>query len=184
MFTTASAPISSASATMRLVAMARASNQRGVGSLDIDPYAINASGETSRSLEYKLTDDGIQILGAPYFAERTEVGRTPTKHHQSFDFTSIIEQWIKDKGLDTEWGLNEDRDLRKVAGAIAHTISTRGSQKYREPDKQTDVYSSVIIESVDILAEMLLTGSGERLLGAVDTLARADGDKVSTTKIK
>ena len=91
---------------------------------NMDTKNINASGETSRSLEYKLTDDGIQILGAPYFAERTEVGRTPTKHHQSFDFTSIIEQWIKDKGLDTEWGLNEDRDLRKVAGAIAHTIST------------------------------------------------------------
>jgi len=145
---------------------------------------VNASGDTSRSLEYKFTDKGIQILGAPYFAERTEIGRTPTKNHQSFDFQSIIAQWIKDKGLDIKWGLDEERDIRKVAGAIVHTISTRGSRKYREPDKQTDVYSTVVIESVDILTDMLLTGTTERLLGMVDNIAREDGDKVSTTKIK
>lgn len=145
---------------------------------------INASGETSASLEYELTNTGIQILGAPYFAERTEIGRTPTKNHQSFDFTSIISQWIIDKGLRADFGISDDRDLKKVAGAIAHTISTRGSSKYRGDRPQTDVYSTVILEAVDELGEEILTGSGERLLGIIDRLVREDGDKAGTTRIK
>lgn len=150
---------------------------------NMETEGVNASGETSRSLEYELTDTGIQILGAQYFAERTEIGRTPTKNHQSFDFQSIIAQWIKDKGLDSQWGLDEERDIRKAALAIVRNITQFGSSKYRGDRPQTDVYSSVILESVDQLAEKLLTGSGERLLGMLDNLIREDGEKTGTTKI-
>lgn len=145
---------------------------------------INASGNTSESLEYALTENGIQILGAEYFAERTEVGRTPTKNKQSFDFQSIISKWIKDKGLDDEWGLNEERDIRRAAFGIVRNITTLGSSKYRGERPQTDVYSTVITDGVEDLAEQLLVGSGERLLGMVENLLRENGQKVGTTKIK
>lgn len=145
---------------------------------------INASGETSASLEYVLTDNGIMILGAPYFAERTEVGRTPTKHHQSFDFTSVIAKWIKDKNLDVQWGLEKERDVRNIAYVISQKISKLGSSKYRGDRPQTDVYSTAVVEAVDDLSEKLLTGSGERLLGFMDELIRIDGDKVGNIKIK
>lgn len=145
---------------------------------------INASGETSRSLEYVFTDTGIQILGAEYFAERTEVGRTPTKNKQSFDFQSIIAQWIKDKGLDDEWGLDDERDIRRAAFGIVRNITTLGSSKYRGDRPQTDVYSTAIDDAVDDIEDKLLTGAGERLLGLLDEFMRENGQKVGRTKIK
>ena len=145
---------------------------------------VNASGRTSASLEYVLTDYGIQIVGAPYFAERVEVGRTPTKNPMTFDFAAIIAQWIKDKGIQSKFEISNDRDLQKVAKAIAFKISSEGSLKYREPDKQTDVYSTAVAESVEELAQKLLTSAGERLMGVMDDIIRQDGDKVGTTKIK
>lgn len=145
---------------------------------------INASGETSASLEYVLTNNGIMILGAPYFAERTEVGRTPTKNHQSFDFTSVIAKWIKNKNLDVQWGLDKERDVRNIAYVISQNISKLGSSKYRGDRPQTDVYSTAVAEAVDDLSQKLLTGSGEKLLGMMDELIRIDGDKVGTVKIK
>ena len=150
---------------------------------NMETLHINASGETSESLEYTMEGDRLQILGAPYFAERTEVGRTPTKNPQSFDFTSIIAKWIEDKGLKNEFGIDDDRDLRKVAGAIAHTISTRGSQKYREPDKQTDVYSSVLVEEIENLCGLFMTKSVEIIMGALDNLQRKNGQKITTKKL-
>lgn len=145
---------------------------------------INASGETSASLEYVLTDNGIMILGAPYFAERTEVGRTPTKNHQSFDFVSVISKWINDKNLEAQFNIKDERDLRRIAGGIVHNITTLGSSKYRGDRPQTDVYSTAVAEAVDDLSKKLLTGSGERLLGMMDELIRIDGDKIGTVKIK
>lgn len=150
---------------------------------NMERLGINASGKTSESLESVLTEKGVQILGAPYFAERTEVGRTPTKNHQKWDFAGAIAKWIDDKGLRSDFQIKDDRDLNKVSKAIAMKISREGSQKYREPDKRTDVYSGIIAESLDDLAKIFLVREGERLLGYFDNITRADGDKVGKTKL-
>lgn len=151
---------------------------------NMEREGVNASGETSASLEYVLTDTGIQILGAEYFAERTEVGRTPTRNPQSFDFAAIIAQWIKDKGVESKFDIGDDRDLQKVSKAIAFKISREGSAKYRGDIPMTDVYSTAIDEAVDELTEQLMTSAGERLMGMMDAIVRQDGDKVTMTKIK
>lgn len=144
---------------------------------------VNATGETSASLEYALTDSGIQILGAPFFAERTEVGRTPTSRKDPWDWQTKLAEWIKAKGLESRFNISDDRDLQKVVRAIYWKMNREGSLKYREPDKQTDVYSTAVTEAVDELSEKLLTGAGERLMGVMDELARMNGDKVGRTKI-
>lgn len=150
-------------------------NMQGLG--------INASGETSASLEAVLTDKGIQILGAPYFAERTEIGRTPTVNHKNWDFAAVIAQWIDDKGIRGTFQISDDRDLKRVSKAIAMKISREGSQKYREPEKRTDVYSSILIESIDDLSKIFLAKEAERLMGVLDNMKRVDGVKVGTTKL-
>lgn len=144
---------------------------------------VNATGETSASLEYVLTDSGIQILGAPYFAERTEVGRTPTARKDPWDWRTKLSEWIKAKGLESQFHIKDDRDLQKVVEAIYWKITKKGSSKYRNPEMQTDVYSTAVSEAVDELTEKLLTGAGERLMGLLDNIARMDGDKVGKTKI-
>lgn len=137
---------------------------------NMEEQNINASGETSRSLEAVLTPTGLQILGADHFAERTETGRTPTVNPQSFDFVSIIKKWIDDKGLRATFGIEDDRDLASVASAIVHNITTLGSAKYRGDMPMTDVYSSVIDQSVDELGEKVLISSAERLEGILERL--------------
>ena len=66
---------------------------------NMEEQNINASGQTSASLESVVTDDGVQILGAEFFAERTEIGRTPTVNPQSFDFVSIIKNGLTTRGF-------------------------------------------------------------------------------------
>ena len=144
---------------------------------------VNATGETSASLEYVLTDSGIQILGVPFFAERTEVGRTPTARKDPWDWRTKLSEWIKAKGLESQFNIQDERDLQKVVRAIYWKITKKGSSKYRNPEMRTDVYSTAVTEAVDELSEKLLTGAGERLMGVMDELARMNGDKVSTTKI-
>lgn len=145
---------------------------------------INATGETSASLEYVLTDYGIQILGAPYFAERTEVGRTETTKADPWDWRGQLTKWIKAKGLESKFNISDDRDLDKVVRSIYWKMTKEGSLKYREPDKQTDVYSTAVAEGIDELAEELLIRAGERLAGMADGIERDAGKKVGTTKAK
>lgn len=150
---------------------------------NMERLGINASGKTSESLEAVLTDNGIQILGAPYFAERTEVGRTPTVNPENFDFAAVIAKWITEKGIESRFQIEDDRDLKKVSKAIALKISREGSQKYREPDKQTDVYSSILVESIDDIQRIFMAEAVSRLAGIIDNIERVDGVKVGTKEI-
>ena len=136
---------------------------------------INATGATSASLEAVLTPTGVQILGAPYFAERTEIGRTPTKNRQSWDFSGAIKDWIVAKGIESHFGISDDRDLNKVSKAIAMKISREGSSKYRGDRPQTDVYSTVFEEEIQKLDEIVQVSGGEVLEGVLDDFAREIG---------
>lgn len=133
---------------------------------------INASGETSKSLEYVIDDDGlgVKILGADHFAERTEIGRTPTIHKQDFDFVSIIKKWIQDKGLTASFGIQTDRDLNRIASGIVHNITTFGSAKYRGDMPMTDVYSSVVEKNVEEIGDKVLVAVYRRLSGILDKI--------------
>lgn len=135
---------------------------------NMEEQNINASGQTSASLESVVTDDGVQILGAEFFAERTEIGRTPTVNPQSFDFVSIIKKWIDDKGLRSQFGIDDDRSLDSVASAIVHNITTLGSAKHRGDMPMTDVFSSEIDSAVSELERILSIAAAERIEGYLE----------------
>ena len=114
----------------------------------------NASGRTSQSLRVVMTDTGGQIWGRRYF-RGVEQGRAGGR--VPHNFTSIIEQWIVDKGLtikaiqykrkpSANWQPKytpEERGLRQMASAIARTIEKSGTSLYRSGGRQ-DIFTNVI----------------------------------------
>ena len=114
----------------------------------------NASGRTSASLRVVMTDTGGQIWGRRYF-RGVEQGRAGGR--VPHNFTSIIEQWILDKGLtpsaipykrnpSATWQPKytpEERGLQRMASAIAHTIEKSGTSLYRSGGRQ-DIFTNVI----------------------------------------
>lgn len=114
----------------------------------------NASGRTSASLRVVMTDTGGQIWGRRYF-RGVEQGRAGGNVPRNF--TSIIRQWILDKGItpqaipykrkpSAKWSPKytpEERGLRRMASAIAHTIEKSGTSLYRRGGRK-DIFTNVI----------------------------------------
>lgn len=124
----------------------------------------NASGRTSASLRVVMTNTGGQIWGRRYF-RGTEQGRAGGRVPRGF--TAIIEQWIKDKGLtpsaipykrnpSATWQPKytpEERGLRRMASAIAHTIEKSGTSLYRKGGRK-DIFTNVIEENKNDLKKV------------------------------
>ena len=124
----------------------------------------NASGRTSASLRVVMTDTGGQIWGRRYF-RGVEQGRAGGRIPRNF--TSIIEQWIIDKGLtpsaipykrqpSANWSPKytpDERGLRQMASAIAHTIAKSGTSLYRSGGRK-DIFTNVIGENKNDLKKV------------------------------
>lgn len=152
---------------------------------NMESEGVNASGETSRSLESRLTDKGVEILGAPYFAEKTEIGSTPwTKGYPSRWFRNIIEDWIEAKGLKTKMGIETDRDLHRVAFFTARKIAAEGSSKYRGDRPKTDVFGSATEKAVDELAGKIGVLAAERAGAMIDEAIRDAGGTAPRKRIR
>lgn len=125
----------------------------------------NASGRTSESLEVVMRDDGGEILGRRAF-QTVEKGREPGKVPQ--DFTKIIRQWMRDKGISApplpykrqpsaRWQPKytpEERGAMAMAGAIAYKIKTSGSYLFRHGGRD-DIYTEVLDARLTELSEKL-----------------------------
>lgn len=136
----------------------------------------NASGRTSQSLRVVMTDTGGQIWGRRYF-RGVEQGRAGGR--VPHNFTSIIEQWIVDKGLTIQaiqykrkpsanWQPKytpEERGLRQMASAIARTIERSGTSLYRSGGRQ-DIFTNVIEENKNDLKKIAKEIITENLYGA------------------
>jgi hypothetical protein len=84
---------------------------------------IDASGKSSKSLRYEVTNDAAKVYGA-LSLEAVEFGRKPTREqgYVSGDMSLVdaIKQWIANKGLD----LNPY--------AVANKIHKEGTKQYRK----------------------------------------------------
>ena len=114
----------------------------------------NASGRTIASLHVEVNGDEGTLFGRNYFGvleTGRKAGRIPYK------FSSIIRQWMQDKGIHGEpipyktdrphKYTPQERGDRSLASAIAHTIKTKGTKLYRQGGR-ADVYSNVIPEVI------------------------------------
>lgn len=94
----------------------------------------NATGQTSRSVRYEVTQDGtvthFRLLGRPYFMT-VETGRKPTPDKKpSRDMIKNIIEWTKARGLPG------------AAWAIAMSIQKKGTQLWRSGGRK-DIVTSV-----------------------------------------
>lgn len=97
----------------------------------------NATGKTSKSLRYEVTQEGskatLRVIGKPFF-KVVETGRkaTPQYTKPSKDFVASIKEWVKARGI-----------LEGAAYAIAKSIHKKGT-----PPTGKLIFSNVINESL------------------------------------
>jgi len=141
---------------------------------NMQAQGINASGRTSESFHIEIDDNGVRLVAG---GEGTapigtlEVGRKAGDVPQGFQ--SIIKQWIKDKGITvaplqySDRYLNSEamqrrfppkdpteRGLDAMAGAIAHNIAEKGTDRHRNP--RNDIYSNVVPDAVIEIEKVIL----------------------------
>ena len=111
---------------------------------------INASGNLSDSFEWKIEkqDGNIHaVVEAASYLIYAEGGRDKGKIPANF--TEILEQWIKDKGLSV--GPKEDK---RFAFLIARKIKSYGSRRKRDGDV-ADVVGDVLDREREKLNEII-----------------------------
>lgn len=119
----------------------------------IESNGITASGRTQQSLQVVQYEGGVKLIAAagnrapiPTLEIGRPAGAVPK------NFTDIIVQWSKDKGL--QWG--DDKQRRKIAGAVAWgKIRPFGTDRHAH---NVDVYSTLTSEAAnDIRLKVLAT---------------------------
>lgn len=129
--------------------------------VNLQSTGTNASGRTSDSLRVEVDSTSGRIYGRRYF-RGVEQGRAGGRVPRNF--TSIIRQWILDKGLtpsaipykrqpSANWQPKytpEERGLRQMASAIAHTIQKSGTSLYRSGGRK-DIFTNVFEENKKVL---------------------------------
>lgn len=128
---------------------------------NLESTGTNASGRTSNSLRVEVDDTSGRIYGRRYF-RGVEQGRAGGRVPRNFQ--SIIRQWILDKGLtpraipykrkpSANWQPKytpQERGLRAMAGAIAHTIEKSGTSLYRSGGRK-DIFTNVFENNKKVL---------------------------------
>lgn len=126
---------------------------------NITATGTRASGRTQASIRVEVSADTGTIYGRRAFSvlqTGRRGGKVPT------GFVTLIKQWIADKGIRTtpipyirkasaRWKPKytpEQRGVNAAAGAIAHTIRTRGTSLYRQGGRN-DIYTEPIEECVE-----------------------------------
>lgn len=97
----------------------------------------NASGRTSRSVRYEVSNDGtiasLRVLGRPYFmAVETGIKPYPQYTKPSRDFVSEIREWLRSKGGE-----------QGAAYAIARSIHQKGTKLWKSGGRK-DIVSNVV----------------------------------------
>ena len=130
---------------------------------------ITVTGRTAGSLEVDDRGEHLVLFQKPEGApiETTQFGRGAGKVPRGF--REIIKQWIIDKGIATQpipyiripserWQpmyTAEERGLASAAGAIAHKIATKGTDRFLNPNK--NVYTEPIDKAIEKISDFLLT---------------------------
>lgn len=107
---------------------------------NLSSTGTNATGKTSQSLKYIVTQEGtkatLKVVGKPFFAV-VETGRKPTPQYEkpSEEFVKSIKEWMDAKGRTGS------------AYAIARSIHAKGTKLFRDGGRE-DIYSNVINQNL------------------------------------
>lgn len=110
---------------------------------------INASGRTSRSLDYRETPGSLEVFfnnseHAPAFS--LQHGSGPHRNSQPEGFVEAILRWVREKQSFTPLnGKKDNKSLNSAAWAIIQHIRKHGTKRYGD---FTDVWQSVYEDAV------------------------------------
>ena len=117
---------------------------------NLDSTGTTASGKTKESLEYTVENGELYIYGRQFF-EGVEQGRPAGRI--PYNMTDIIRQWMKDKGIEGQFGETESQK-RSAAYLIGQFIKKNGTRLYRNGGRE-DIYTNVIDEELPELWEQI-----------------------------
>ena len=136
---------------------------------NIQSEGVTVTGRTAGSLAVEDRGEHLVLLQKPEGAplKTTQFGRPAGKVPTGF--RQIIKQWIVDKKIPTQpipyirtpsanWQpmyTPEERGLAAAAGAIAHKIATKGTERFSNPN--TNIYTEPIDKAIDKISNFLLT---------------------------
>lgn len=114
---------------------------------NLDSTGTNATGKTSNSIQYAVTEDGTKtilwVYGRP-FVFTVETGRGPRRESKDHKTVDRIREWMDARGIGT--GLNEAQKEQK-AKSITFLINKYGSKLHRKGGRK-DIISNVVNQSL------------------------------------
>ncbi len=107
----------------------------------------NASGKTSNSINYEITEEGtkitLDVYGKP-FIWVVETGRGPRKTTQSYGVVQNIRQWMDQKGVGSQLS---DAKKDSLAKFFTWRINKEGSALFKKGGRK-DIISNVITDTL------------------------------------
>lgn len=133
---------------------------------NMDAQKVNASGRTSASIRVEPYEGGVKLVGGTdsdhtiqdspgiYGSDTApiptlELGRKEGGAPRGFYY--IIREWTKEKGLH----FDTDKERNTFSYLVSRKIANEGSQRYREPSKRKDIYSTPVEEAKVKINEIL-----------------------------
>lgn len=116
---------------------------------EMQSKGINASGRTSNAIKVERYEGGVRLVieaGNVAPLGTLEVGRAGGR--VPFMFSTIIQQWAKDKGL----SFATEGDLKRFAFLTSRKIASRGTERHASP---TDVYSAAVMRAKDKIKDSI-----------------------------
>lgn len=104
----------------------------------------NATGSTVSSLRIVLGASGGYLEGSKslqYIERGRSAGKVPR------NFYDIITEWVRAKGIAS----GDVKEVRKIGGAIAHSIMTKGT-RLKQSGRVDDIYSSLAGKEAERIA--------------------------------
>ena len=143
---------------------------------------VSASGRTLASLQVVVSENEGTLYGTSYFRQ-LEHGRGPGKVPRNF--ASVIQDWIKAKGVNFNSYVPKGRDgskmtneqhLTSLAGAIAYTIMRQGTLIYRHGTPR-DIYTSAMNQTVENIRDRIGDIMEQRIPTINDKYRAYENDK-------
>ena len=143
---------------------------------------VTASGRTRASLQVVVNENEGTLFGASYFRQ-LEKGRGPGSVPRNF--TEVIREWIKAKGIDYDSYVPKGRNgakmtseqhLTSLSGAIAHTIMTQGTVMYRNGTPK-DIYSEALQQAVERISDSIGDIMATRIQTINDNYSKYENDQ-------
>ena len=137
--------------------------------LRMEKEKSNTSGKTSGSLTVQANEFGGMLFGSTVFLYLRN-GRGPGAVPK--DFNGIIKEWILSKGINyngfvgkSGGQMSSDMKLQGLAGAIAHSIMTKGTIIYRKGVTK-DNYDKALEDTIGRISDRV----GEAMAIDIDTI--------------